>query len=191
MPAISRGGITHNPVTARELPLSELTNGFGTVPRECVNSTTTMTSQTARYSFFTAPMSATITKVAVYCTGAAGATPTKIRFGIYTVAANGDITLVANTAHDAALLVTTIRYEKALASSYAVTAGTRYAVGLLVVTAAAAPTIAAHVNGSGALATRSPRIAGAVASLSEIQNSEVEANLGTTPNSPYFELLTS
>lgn len=73
---------------------------------------------------------------------AAAATPTLIRMGLYTVAANGDITLVASTPNDTALLNATFTlFSKAYSASYNTIPGQRYAFAILVVSGATMPTL--------------------------------------------------
>ncbi len=75
-------------------------------------------------------------------TTAAGATPTLVRYGLYEANASGDLTLRASTANDTALLAAAdTRYFKAFSASWQIKAGRRYAISILVVTAAAAPTL--------------------------------------------------
>lgn len=72
---------------------------------------------------------------------AAGATPTLCRMGLYTVAANGDISLAASTPNDTTLFAaTSTAYPKALSVPIAIAQGAFYATALLVVTAATVPT---------------------------------------------------
>jgi hypothetical protein len=105
-----------------------------------VNSVT-LANQTLRLTYFQARATEQITQVKVHTTGtAAAATPTLIRFGIYTVAPNGDLTLAASTPNDTTLLATgNTSYTKSLSAAFTKTAGRRYAFAALVVTAATAP----------------------------------------------------
>lgn len=93
-------------------------------------------------TFFTGDKTETINNVTAY-TGstAAAATPSLCRIGIYSVDGSGNLTLVASTPNDTALFAaTTTAYQKALSASFSKVAGQRYAVGLLVISAAAMPT---------------------------------------------------
>lgn len=73
---------------------------------------------------------------------AAAATPTLVRAGLYSIAANGDGTLVASTANDTSLFsVASTRYTKAWSSPIQLMAGAQYAVAQLCVTAATAPNL--------------------------------------------------
>lgn len=88
---------------------------------------------------------------------AAGATPTLCRVGLYTVAANGDLTLVASTASDTTLFAAAnTKYTKALSSSYQIVRGNTYAVGILVVSGAAIPNFCGASMGTGLVFNESP-----------------------------------
>lgn len=94
-------------------------------------------------AYWTADKTENITTVTAYTGGtAAAATPTLVRYGIYSVDAAGALTLVASTANDTTLLAAAATaYPKALSSTFAKVAGQRYAVGLLIVSGAAMPTM--------------------------------------------------
>lgn len=90
---------------------------------------------------FVARKTETCAQMRVY-TGnvAAGATPTLCKMGVYSVASNGDHTLVASTASDTALFAAAITgYTRSFQASFTKVAGARYAAVVLVVTAATAP----------------------------------------------------
>lgn len=100
------------------------------------------TSGNLALAYFQADRSETINTLTAF-TGAtaAGATPTLCRYGLFTVAVSGDITLVAATVNDTALFAAVnTAYPKALSASYGLTADALYAVGLIVVTATTMPT---------------------------------------------------
>lgn len=108
------------------------------------HSTTGVLTQRLLLNYFKAKRTATINNLTLLSGGtAAAATPTLIRMGVYSIAANGDATLVASTPNDTALFAATFTaYTKALSAPWAKQAGVEYALGLLIVTAAAVPTIA-------------------------------------------------
>lgn len=102
--------------------------------------------------FFTAKRTEAITTITA-ATGAtaAGATPTICRYGVFSVAANGDITLIASTVNDTTLFAASnTEYPKALSSTWNKVAGARYAIGALVVTAATMPSFTGVVWPSSA-----------------------------------------
>lgn len=138
-------------------------------------------------TYFTAARTETIgTLTVVTGTTAAGATPTLCRMGIYSVAANGDLTLVASTANDTALFAaTSTSYAKALSASVGLTAGDRYAVGVLVVSAAAIPTFVGHLGATASAATAltslvTPRRLGRVLSQTSLPSSVSAGSVSAT-----------
>lgn len=170
-----------------------LTTGEGCFPRDKVVANTVPTgNQSLRLSYFTARKSETITQVRILSGGtAAGATPTLVRVGLYTVAANGDITLVASTANDTTLLASgSTSYTKALQASYAKVAGQRYAVGILVVTGATAPTVCGGPNFINATESGlAPKLGGLVGSQADLPSSVVAASVSDGAQRPYVVML--
>jgi hypothetical protein len=161
------------------------------LPRENVATSSTFTSQLIRATNFTAQRSMTVTGIACWTAGtAAGATPSLIRYGLWSVDSNDDLTLVASTTHDATLLASTnTRYPKALTTAYAITKGSRYSVGLLVVTAATAPVVATVTPlVSTAFGGASPRMGWEKSGQADLPNTLTAANQTTTVAQPYFEL---
>lgn len=144
-------------------------------------------------TFFTARKSETVGTLRVR-TGntAAAATPTLIRLGVYTVAANGDGTLIASTPNDTTLLAATFSgYSKALSAGFAKVAGQRYAVGKLVVSAAAMPTFVGK-NSLGVVdPTVAPRLMGSLAAQADLPGTFTDAALTNATNSQatYYALL--
>jgi hypothetical protein len=100
-------------------------------------------SQSMVIIYFTARRTETITQIRV-TTGAtaAAATPTLCRFGVWTAGTDGALTTqVAATANDTTLFAAAATsYPKSFSSSFVKSAGTRYGVGILIVTGAAMPT---------------------------------------------------
>lgn len=102
-----------------------------------------LTNQVLRLSYFTARRTESISQVYMITGGtAAGATPTYAAIGVYQEdPVTGNLTLVASTASDTTLFAaTSTKYTKALQAAFTKRAGIRYAVGVLVVSAAAFPT---------------------------------------------------
>lgn len=100
------------------------------------------TSGTLRLTYFRAAVTETIGKIKLISGGtAAGATPTLARVGVYSEAANGDLTLVAAIASDTTLAASAgASYTRNLTAPWSKVRGQRYAVGVLFVTSAAMPT---------------------------------------------------
>ena len=143
-----------------------------------------------RLVYFTARKSETVSSLRTLSGTAAGATPTLCRVGLYGVAANGDLTLLASTANTTSLWsAATTRYDTALSASYAVTAGIRYAVGLLCVTGASLPTVYVNNGGAAAEVGLDPRLCGVVAGLTDLPSSVTAASVGDTAVRPYGVLL--
>jgi hypothetical protein len=145
-----------------------------------------------RLTYFTARKTETITQVRVVSgSTAAGATPTVVRFGLYSVAANGDIALIASTANDTALLATiNTAYTKALSASVDLVAGTRYAFGILVVSAATMPTflcLATTIGGSEL--NVAPRISALIAGQADLPASVANASLSAAALAFYAVVL--
>lgn len=164
------------------LESDRLTVGQATMPRSAASSGAAVagTSGTVRLSYFTASSTFTSTQVTVYSGGtAAGATPTLVRIALYTVAANGDLTQVAATVSDTALFAAIgTAYTKSWAASVGIVGGTRYALGILVVTGAAAPTYPgsqpfAGLASSAALFGTAPRVSGAITGQTDLPASPV------------------
>lgn len=178
------------------LAANSLASGEETVPRSLLGSPTTLsTTQALRLTGFTARKTETITQVKMITGGtAAGATPSLIRIGIYTVAANGDITLVASTPTDTTLFAAAnTAYTKALSAAFAKVAGQRYAVGLLLNTAAAFPSIVSAGGGNTAIdkfALTAPMLTAQVTGQADLPASVANASVIASGIGPlYCELL--
>lgn len=125
-----------------------------------------------RLTFFTPP-SSFVANTAVTATGgtAAAATPTLCKVGVYSVATNGDLTLVASTANTPSLWASSsTKYETALSSAYTFVGGQRYAAAVLCVTGATAPNAFGTIisNGSSAVLGLSPRLSGFLSGQSDL-----------------------
>lgn len=109
-------------------------------PEVTANNVATGTQQ-LRLNYFTATVSGTSTGVRMYSGAvAAAATPTRVQVGLYSIDAAGNGTLIASTPNDTTLLATIFTaYSKAWSVNPTLVIGQRYALGLLVVTAVAAP----------------------------------------------------
>ena len=102
----------------------------------------------------------------------------------------GRRTLVGSTASDTALFAaTTTEYTKSLSASFTKKRGTRYAVGVLVVTSATAPTLLGQNTIVSATAGRAPRLAGLVGSQSDLPSTVSVGSITDQGNQAYVELL--
>lgn len=171
---------------------SLITSGEENMSREVARDSATMTSGVLRIAYWTARKTESITKVRIYSGAtAAGATPTLIRVGIYSVAGNGDLTLIGSTANDTTLLAAqNTSYEKALQATFSKVKGTRYAIGVLVVTGATAPTIAANQPTVAAMCSVAPRICGALTAQTDLPAGPFsDASLTVSNGRPYAYLV--
>ncbi len=148
--------------------------------------------QVLRLSYFTAPKSLLAASVRMMSGGtAAGATPTIVRIGIYSEAANGDLTLIGSTPNDTALFAAAATaYTKALSVSTQFIEGSRYATGLLVVTAAAAPSIVGVTFGGFSISgTDAPRLTAHVSGQANLPSSVAVGSLTAGTVFQYCSLL--
>lgn len=154
-----------------------------------------LATQRLQLTYFTAALTETCTRIAVNTSGtAAGATPTIVRFGVYSVAGNGDLTLIGSIPNDITLLAAAnTRYVKATSASFLKTQGQFYAVGVLVVSAAAMPSIMGNgaMGGTGLslLRTGTGRRQGRVASQADLPPTISNASITIDGNSLFTEVL--
>ncbi len=176
------------------LKTQQIAVGEETIPRSfCLNTAEALAvTQTLRLTYFTCRKTESISQVKMV-TGAtaAGATPSLIRIGLYTVAANGDLALVASTATDTALFAAAnTAYTKALSTAYVKVMGQRYALGLLVNSAAAFPSIAGAPAEGSILGLVSPLMHASVAAQADLPASVLAASQVASVIGPHYcELL--
>lgn len=169
-----------------------LTTGESTIPRRLVtNNTVSSGNQNLRLTFFTATKTETITQVRIVTGATAAVGATLARIGIYTVAGNGDLTLVASTANDTNLFIAANTvYTKSLSASLSKTRGQRYAVGVLVDGASTAPTFMGLFSSfSAAECAESPRISGFASGQTDLPGSVSAGSITSTTNQYYVALL--
>lgn len=139
--------------------------------RRLITSSQTIGSQGMRVTYFTAPYSM-LSRGAEFGTGttAAGATPSLIRYGLYSVDASSQgLTLIASTTSDLTLLAAiNTRYPKNWDTPAQLVAGQRYAVSILVVTAAAVPNFPSTTALVGVLHTLLPITGATVAGQADL-----------------------
>ncbi len=168
--------MSYNPTTGPDFGLGAteiLADGSeGVFNRLLATSTAGASNGNFRGPYFTCRKSQTITKIRtiVGSTNQVGAT--LCRIGLYTVDASDNLTLVASTANDTSLWASAgTAYDKALSASYAVTRGTRYAVGHLVVGASQAPSLAGFTLLNGAVGNTLPRTGFLIGSQTDLPSS--------------------
>lgn len=118
---------------------------------------------TVSWTFFSSPYSFTASQISYAC-GTAATGITLVRFGLYTVDSAGAVTLVARTASDTTIFATlNTLYTRSFAtaggypSTYAITAGARYAIALIVTGSTGGLVTGMTVGNNQALAL-SPRL---------------------------------
>jgi hypothetical protein len=139
------------------------------------NFTGNPSSETTYFTFFTPRITHAVTSISVVSASTQTTGQSLVRFGLYTVDGSGVSTLVARTASDSTIFsaVNTV-YTRAFnttggyPSSYTLTAGTRYAIGVVVVAATPGTVYTAFNAIPSALSTLSPRMTGLVASTSDL-----------------------
>jgi hypothetical protein len=166
--------------------------GESTIPRSLASSTTTNPgSGRLVLAYFTASKTETVTSIkAVTGSTAAAATPTLCKTGVYSVAANGDLTLVGQTPNDTTMFAAaSTAYTRALVAPFAKVAGQRYAFALLVVTAAASPAFVTGVGGNNAETAAAPRLSGSLTAQTDLPSTIANGAVGSWGAAHYAVLL--
>jgi hypothetical protein len=146
-----------------------------------------------RFSYIRARKTETITqmRVAVAAT-AAGATPTLVRWGVWSVnESTGDLSLVAAIPNDTSLLsVANTSYARTFSAPWSKQADALYALGLLIVTGAASPSIYGTVWSLNATErATATRVAGIVNGQTDLPSSVAAGSIADAAAGPYFVAL--
>lgn len=165
-----------------------------TIDRTDITSTPALATGLATYTYFTSTVAGTFTKLRSVTGGtAAAATPSLNKMALYSVAANGDMTRKAITAHAATTWDTiNTRYDIATVASYTVAVGERLAFAILCVTAGAAPTLLGRtLSGTavGAEAAVQPRISAQLAGQSDLGATVLDSAVASSVNLFYGALI--
>jgi len=148
-----------------------------------------------RLVYMTAMRTETISQVRWYSgTTGAGATPTLIRFGVYSIdATTFAATLIASTVNDTTLFAATnTAYTRSFSASFTKTAGSIYALACLCVTAATAPTtpgMQSVTNTGATILGRLPRVSGSISAQTDLPSSYADASVSAYQSVLYAELL--
>jgi hypothetical protein len=161
-------------VTATNVPSTDIYNGNAltageeVLPRLNVPGAQPLAaSGTLHLVYFTARKTEAITKVRMLSDATAATGVTLARMGVYSVAGNGNLTLVAACANDATLFGGSYTpYQKTLTSTFNKVKGSRYAIGVLVV-GGGMPSITGTTC-AGADASLDPRLCGTVAGQADL-----------------------
>lgn len=170
-----------------------LTTGETTFDRRFIDAPAAPTSGDVTLTYFTAAKTETITQLAMYSAGTASSGATLVRYGVYSVATNGDLALITSTANDAAIFSSqNTRYLKTLSVSWNKVAGSRYAVGYIVVAATTMPTVYGSTAGGAVLDAvwaLEPRLSGTRAGQADLPASVTAANVTANRRGPYVEMI--
>jgi hypothetical protein len=148
-------------VTTTDVPV-DLDSGEATMSRRDVSGFPIVYNGLLLLTYFTARRSEVVSSVRTIV-GTAAVGTTLARIGLYTVASNGDLTLVAATATDTSLWATPdAAATKAFSASYSKVRGQRYAVGILSVGTSTAPTLYGRASLLASECGQPPRLCGYV-----------------------------
>ncbi len=147
-------------------------------------------SQQLRLVYVVARKTEIKTKVRTTTIGAAGATPSLVRFGVWSINAAGDGTLIASTANDTALFAGAgTAYEKTFSAPYTTQAGLTYAWGWLIVSAAAMPTFPGVNPTPAPELLIAPRLTGLIAGQADLPASFANASVTASSHRTYIAVL--
>lgn len=159
-----------------------------TMPRYAAGTATIgMVSGVLRLAYFVAHRNATVTAIRVPSgSTAAGATPTLVRFGLYSVDSSGNLTLMSGTTNDTTVFASTLTaYTKTLGASQSVLAGQQYAIGVIVVTSATAPTVTGGNVTCGSENMLTPYVSANLTGQTDLPSSITFASLANTASVIY------
>jgi hypothetical protein len=167
-----------------------LTVGESTMSRLAINSTAiSLPTGIMRLGYFEATKTETIAKVRIVTGGAVPTGVTLMRVGVFSVADDETLTLIASTPNDTALLAAASSvYAKSLSASFVKRAGQRYAVGLLAVYSGGSLQLPGQ-SMAGGISTEialSPRLSAAVASLADLPATQAIAAGQGSAAMPYL-----
>jgi hypothetical protein len=170
--------------------LRMLDSGEATLPRiSGGNALVAWTSGSLRLAYFTARKTEMISQIYAVAAAGAGATPTLCRMAWFSVAANGDLTLIGACANDTTLFASATKFTRSLTGGpFLKVAGTVYALGILVVTGASMPTFAG-ASVSSADSRDEPVLTGALGSQTDITSPIAVGSLTVSGSMPRIGLL--
>jgi hypothetical protein len=165
-----------------------LTSGMTTLPRlhqdDSGSYGSTPSTGTEHFTYFRADKSMTVGHIQFQTGGNAAASSTYAAVGLYTISA-GTLTLVASCTNKTTFSGTYAQQSCALTASYAITAGTIYAVGILQVATTPASLLGAWFN--GAYMNSAPLLAGTKSSQASLASST--SSLSNQQFPIYYELV--
>lgn len=177
------------PSFVRSDTLGSLASGQETMPRWAATnaSNITMSSGVIRFGYFTACRNELVSKISLSSGSiAAGATPTLIRFGLYSVDSSGNLTQLAATTSDTAIFAGALTpYSRSLSSSVTLIEGQLYCIAAIVVTAAAAPTTIGVLSATGLDNAVAPRLSGVLTAQTDLGASYTAGQVAVTQSFLY------
>lgn len=185
--------LSANVITSTTLAASQsVTTGSCEVyPRYVAGNVQTPTSASVYWSFFSPPYSFTASQISI-ATSAASATITAAKLGLYTVDANGAVTLVARTASDNTIFSTassvatrSFSTTGGYPATYALSAGSRYALAFFATASSSMPSVPA-IGANSSAAWASPRIHGYMTSQSDLPTSVASNGYATSAHNFMF-----
>lgn len=170
---------------------SKLAAGSATIDRKEISTSAVPTvSGALRLTYFTAARNETVNTLR-YTVGSAsaGATPTLSRVGLYLENADKSLTLVASTPNDTALFTggTFFSYTKAFSASYEMIKGQRYALGILITTAAALPNLYG-INTQANILFTEPKLSASGGAQADLPASLLSTDLSASGYIYYLEV---
>jgi hypothetical protein len=146
----------------------------------------TPSSATTYFTFFTPRITTSVTSISVASASTQTSGQSLVRFGLYTVDGSGNATLVARTASDSTIFsalntvyTRTFNTTGGYPSSYTLVAGTRYALGVVIVASTVGTVYTAFDNIPAPLSTLSPRVTGLVAATNDLPTSATSYSTST------------
>lgn len=190
----------YSPFTEREgqylfgiLDPTNLTVGESTIDRrDIVSSTTPVTSGNINLTFFTAAQFSTISQIRIGCAQiAAGATPTTVKLGVYKEdSVTKNLTLLGATVNDTSLFANTnTTYTKAFTAPFTIEPGSRYAVAILVISAAAMPSFKGNGIVLASESFQDPKLSALLTSQTDLPSSILNSSLSEHSNSIYSVII--
>jgi hypothetical protein len=150
------------------------------------NFTGTPSSATTYFTFFTPRTTTAVTSISVASASTQTTGQSLVRFGLYTIDGSGNATLVARTASDSTIFsalntvyTRTFNTTGGYPSTYTLVAGTRYALGVVIVAATVGTVYTAFDNIPAPLSTLAPRITGLVAATNDLPTSATTYSTST------------
>lgn len=178
---------------APSLPLDafSLNSGISSLPRWGITTSTSVVSGRLALSYFQVARGLTVSQIRTFTAATAAATPTLCRVGIYSVAANGDLTLAASIANDTTIWnAVTSTFTRSLTASLALAPGATYAFGQLYV-GTTVPTwpCASMAAIDPAETAISPRVTGSLTGQTDLPGSITAGSVGTLGSYYYLAAL--